>query len=231
MKMTCIIVDDEPDAHALLNLYCSQFGSISVKGNFYDALKAKHFLDENEVDLLFLDIHLPQINGLELLKLLSRQPKVIFTTAYSEHSLEAFEFNVIDYLLKPIRFDRFIKAVSKVSDSRVLKSLPAQINLGDSIDFSLRPSEVFYIEAFGNYIKVHFKSKMMLLHVTMKHAEDKLKPYQFIRTHKSYLVNPEVIVHFNESLCVLNGNIELPIGISYRQQVRELLLQKSKKTN
>ncbi len=223
MKLSCIIIDDEPDAHELLQLYCARIPWVDVKGHFYDALSAKLFLDKIEVDFLFLDIHLPQINGFEFLKLLPKQPKVIFVTAHSNHSLEAFDFHVIDYLLKPVRLDRFIKAISKVGPTEVNPpTLPDQVRLSEGEPF-INPKEVEYVEAFGNYIKVYFNTKMVLLHATLKQAESQLKPYQFIRIHKSYLVNEQAIIRLDDHACQLGDNRSLPIGISYRQQVKDLL--------
>lgn len=223
MKLSCIIIDDEPDAHNLLKLYCAQTPWIDVKGQFYDALSAKLFLDKNEVDFIFLDIHLPQINGFDFLKLLQKQPKVIFITAHSDYSLEAFDFHVIDYLLKPVRLDRFIKAISKVTpDTAKSPVLPDQVRLAEHEPL-LIPKEIDYIEAFGNYIKVYCGAKMVLQHATMKQAESQLKPYQFIRIHKSFLVNVLAITGADDHACHLGNQRTLPIGISYRQQVKDLL--------
>jgi DNA-binding LytR/AlgR family response regulator len=162
--LECIIVDDEPDARNLMESYCQKSGRLSIKGIFFDALAAMRFLEANKIDVLFLDIHLPEISGLAMLQSLSYQPKVIFTTAFSEHSLEAFNFHVVDYLLKPVRFERFLKAINKLNEPLVEMPLPLTIQFESAANASIQPDNVLYVEAFGNYLKVHTSNKVQLLH-------------------------------------------------------------------
>jgi len=150
------------------------------------------------------------------------QPKVIFTTAYSEYSMEAFNYNVVDYLLKPIRFERFLKAVSKL-DTRDHRHLPESISIGQAPNQVINPREIAYVEAYGNYLKVHSQTKVQVIHLTMTIITQRLEPYGFVRIHKSFLVNTNFVTKtFNNSCFLISGH-ELPIGISYRQQVLKVL--------
>ena len=124
----CVIIEDEPDAQALLKSFCEKSGNVQVKATFNDALLAKRYVEQNKADLLFVDIHLPGLDGLSMLSLLSYQPKVIFTTAYSDYSLKAFDFHVVDYLLKPIRFERFLKAISKLEEYLRMRYPPPSVS-------------------------------------------------------------------------------------------------------
>lgn len=215
----CVIVEDEPDAQTLLKSYCQKSGNLEVKATFFDALSAVRYVEQNVIDLLFLDIQLPGISGLSMLPLLSYQPKVIFTTAYGDYALEAFNFNVIDYLLKPIRFERFLKAIAKMDD-HPQRALPEKITFDQAANEAFAPAEVTHVEAFGNYLKVHGRAKTVILHLTMKDIAARLEPYGFIRVHKSYLVNPPFVQKATDTECLLTTDVSIPIGISYRQQVR-----------
>jgi DNA-binding LytR/AlgR family response regulator len=213
----CVIVEDEPDAQTLLKSYCQKSGNLEVKATFFDALSAVRYVEQNAVDLLFLDIQLPGISGLSMLPLLTYQPKVIFTTAYGDYALE--DFNVIDYLLKPIRFERFLKAIAKMDD-HTQRALPEKITFDQVANEAFAPAKVTHVEAFGNYLKVHDCSKAVILHLTMKDIAVRLEPYGFIRVHKSYLVNAPFVQKATDTECLLTTGVSIPIGISYRQQVR-----------
>jgi DNA-binding LytR/AlgR family response regulator len=220
--LQCVIVEDEQDAQDLLNTYCQKSGTIKVMAIFFEPLSALRYLETNHIDLIFLDINLPNFNGFSLLQLLPYQPKVIFTTAYSEYSMEAFNYNVVDYLLKPIRFERFLKAVSKL-DMRDHRHLPESISIGQAPNQVINPREIAYVEAYGNYLKVHSQTKVQVIHLTMTVITQRLEPYGFVRIHKSFLVNTNFVTKtFNNSCFLITGN-ELPIGISYRQQVLKVL--------
>jgi two-component system LytT family response regulator len=218
----CVIVEDEPDAQTLLNTYCRKSGNLDVKATFFDPLSALRFLHQHTIELIFLDINLPNINGFSLLQLLPYQPKVIFTTAYSEYSLEAFDFHTVDYLLKPIRFERFLKAVGKLVPTHPYH-LPDTILIGPTPGQNIKPAEVTHVEAFGNYLKVFSKGKVSVLHLTLKEITSNLEPYGFIRIHKSFLVNKAHVSSLTSSCCLLFGGEQLPVGISYRQQVLKAL--------
>lgn len=214
-----MIIEDEPDAQILLKSYCEKSGSVHVKAIFDDAFVAQRYLQQNQTALLFVDIHLPGLDGLSMLSLLTYQPKVIFTTAYSEYSLKAFDYHVVDYLLKPIRFERFLKAISKL-DELPSTVLPRTVTFNQASNEEFDPNRVKYIEAFGNYLKIHTMDKVVLLHVTMKEIALRLEPYGFVRLHKSYLVNPAFVHRVTDASCLLIGDVAVPIGISYRQQVK-----------
>lgn len=160
MKLRCLIIDDEPDAHKLLEHYCQSLDFLEIAGHFYDAVVAMAYLEKETVDFIFLDIHLPEITGMEFLGLLRQQPRVIFTTAHSEFSLQGYEYNTVDYLLKPIRFERFLKAVKKVKESLLPTdkvTLTEKIRLA-GLSQPIYPTEIRYAEAYGNYMKLYARN-------------------------------------------------------------------------
>ena len=222
MKLRCLIIDDEPDAHKLLERYCQKLDFLEIAGHFYDGVIAMAYLEKETVDFIFLDIHMPEITGMEVLGLLRQQPMVIFTTAYSEFALQGYEHNTVDYLLKPIRFERFLKAVNKIkeSQSQTDKAIPAEKIRLTGLSQPIHPTEIRYAEAYGNYMKLYTRNHIEVVHATMKHLEEVLGPYGFIRVHKSYLLNLAEVDHADQEYCYLRSGEELPLGISYRQQVR-----------
>ena len=223
MKLNCLIIDDEEEARELIKLYCEKTNFITIKAICSNAIEAINYLNENPIDFIFLDIEMPEINGLQFLNLLKTQPKVIFTTAYSEFALKGYEYNVIDYLLKPISFERFLKATNKLTfnTNNDTNNLPKTIKI-NHIHKPFEPNEIVYIEALGNYVKIYFKKNVQVVHYTLKSLIEILAPYQFIRCHKSFLVNVTSIVKISENKIKLNTNKELPIGISYSQKVKDV---------
>lgn len=222
-RSTCLIVDDEPDAHKLIEHYCKMVGNIDIVENYYDAISVIQFFEHRTVDFLFLDINLPEISGIELLKLLNQQPLVIFTTAYSEYALQGYEFNVVDYLLKPIRLEHFMRAVRKVSywqESQLMRL--AETVQFDGLASPIKPSDIIYAQAMGNYCKLITTKKTFIIHETMKTLEETLNNYGFIRCHKSYIINKIEIQSINTDFCLLSNSVQLPIGISYRQQIKKI---------
>lgn len=223
MKLTCLIIDDEPDAHSLLEYYCKKTGLIEVVGNYSDAFLALQHIERETVNFIFLDINMPEMSGFEMLNLIKKPIKVIFTTAHSEFSLESYEHNTIDYLLKPIKFERFVKAINKIKliggGDEYLSGKVEFKNLGKALD----PKEIIYAEAYGNYVKLYVRNIFFVVHETMKNIENILTPYGFIRCHKSYLFNKEKLHSCDKNNCLLINNINIPVGISYRQQVKSFL--------
>jgi two-component system LytT family response regulator len=192
-NITCIITDDEPFARKGLQGYIEKIDFLDLKGVCEDALQLSNLLQQQPVDLLFLDIQMPHITGIEFLKAFPRPPKVIFTTAFEQYALQGFELDVIDYLLKPISYERFLKATWKARDYFALKEEKA----GTAIPYMFAKSngklekinfdEILFIEGMENYAAIYLENKKLIIHTTIKGLLEKLPAGQFIQTHKSYI--------------------------------------------
>ncbi|MBN1997790.1 response regulator transcription factor [candidate division KSB1 bacterium] len=229
--MKCIVVDDEPLAHRVLEKYISSLSSLELLKTCHNALEALSFLHQNKVDLMFLDIKMPELNGLEFLKTLTFPPQIIITTAYSEYALQGYEFSVVDYLLKPFSFARFLKAVNKVIDKTEEKGTSGSLQettedyiflKEDKINHKVLYSEIRYIEGCGNYIKVYTNQKMLVVAETMTAIEKKLPSKLFTRVHKSYMVSIAKIKQIEGNLVKI-GDKGIPIGKFYKMRVNEVL--------
>ena len=229
MRLKCVIIDDEPLAIELIKQYVEKFPSLEVTQTFLNAIAGVEYLRSIETDLLFLDIQMPDITGLQLLRSLNKPPMVIFTTAYSQFALNAFELDVLDYLLKPVEFNRFEKAVCKAFNYYKFKNGIANV-ITESIyvrsEYQMVKVEldkVEYIESLDDYIKIHFtdKSTVMTL-MSLKKLQEKLTYNKFIRVHRSYLVNLSKIKTIVNRKIQLS-HIEIPVGETYAKQLNELL--------
>lgn len=227
MKLNCLIVDDEPPAHVVLERYIEKIERLTLLGHCYNALDALNFLHQHPIDLLFLDIDMPELSGLELLKALKNPPRVILTTAYAEFALEGYEYGVVDYLLKPIRFERFIKAVDRlIAPGAELPVVPSPTNPAPSYLLlninnarqKIDTADIVYIAAAGNYTQLHFLQQRPLLASETMGDLQKLLP-QFVRVHKSYLINVDYLSRLEGNRVYLQGGAEIPIGVSYKQSV------------
>jgi two-component system LytT family response regulator len=193
-NITCIITDDEPFARKGLQGYVEKIGFLDLKGVCEDALQLSDMLQKQPVDLLFLDIQMPHITGVEFIKALSNPPKVIFTTAFEQYALQGFELDVIDYLLKPISYDRFLKAAWKARDYFALRE--SKTDLATPYMFAksngklekINFDEILFIEAMENYAAIHLENRKIIIHTTFKALLEKLPSKQFLQTHKSYIV-------------------------------------------
>lgn len=224
MKLTCIIVDDEPPAIRLLEKYVERIPSLEKLAVFSDSLKALEFLNTNAVDVIFLDIQMPQLTGLQLSKIIGDNVKVIFTTAYPDFALEGFDLNATDYLLKPIAFERFYKAVSKLTDGN--KATPAQSTSTNEYIFiktdgknkfaKVFLDDVLYVEALQNYVSIHTANGTIITHSSLKNILDLLPANDFIQIHRSYAV---AIKHIDttDSFSVFIKEKELPLGSTYKE--------------
>jgi DNA-binding LytR/AlgR family response regulator len=216
----CIIVDDEPLARELLGSYIDQLPNFSCVAVCQSALQAFGVLHEQQVDLMFLDIQMPGITGLNFLKSIKKPPKVIFTTAYMEHAVEAFELEAIDYLLKPITLERFIKAVQKVSAK---KEEIAEVANGNNYIFlkvdkrlvKIDHPDIIYAESLGDYIKVYTAAQTYTTYLTMNKLEALLPANKFARIHRSSIINLERIQYVEGNFVRINNN-DLPIGLTYK---------------
>ncbi|NRB59436.1 MAG: response regulator transcription factor [Winogradskyella sp.] len=233
MKTKCLIVDDEPIAQQILEQHIEKVETLTLIGKCSNAIEAMNVLHQNEVDLMFLDIKMPSMTGLELLKSLQKPPKVILTTAFSEFGVESYEYGVTDYLLKPISLERFLKAVNKVlmlkGENEQLQKEATQEN--DFIFFKADKKihkyffkDILFIEGSGNYVKILSKGKRPLL-VLDKLSEllDKLPTKQFCRVHKSYIVNMQKITQVQGNRILFKDNI-VPISATYKQDFENHLM-------
>lgn len=229
MAYKCIIVDDEEPARILLNDYCEKIDGLEVIGIHKSPLDCLSVLEKEEIDILFLDINMPDISGIDFLKSLSKKPKVILTTAYREYAVEGFELEVTDYIVKPIEFHRFLKAVNKAKKELSKPTLtsskkePIQKNT-KSIQlksnkklFNINYSDIIYIQSHNEYVMYHTTSiGKLIVYGTMKFVEDSLPNNSFLRIHRSYIVNATAIKYLEGNQIVLHNDQKLPIGESYK---------------
>ena len=231
--MRCLVIDDEPKALEILSDYIEKAPGLEVTGTFREPLKALKFIQDNPVDLLFLDINMPDLSGIKLLNTLHDKPLVIFTTAYSKYALESYDYDAVDYLLKPIEFDRFLKAVNKAWQ-RFPKKEKSMISFNGDSDYvfiksgtdyyKLKTGEILYIRGTGNYLTFVTPNKEILSLLTMKKALDIL-PEKFIRVHKSYIINfDHVDLIDNDEVRIKDSRI--PIGDVYKDSLFRVLKRK-----
>ena len=223
----CIIVEDESLAQDVIKSHLQKTDRFKLVGTYRNALEAKQALDTEEVDLIFLDIQLPGMTGLNFLRSLSNPPLVVFTTAYPEYALESYEFNVIDYLLKPISFERFSKTIDKITDGKIFKPADKDIQpftqenifiKSNSKFFRVAFSDIIYVEGMKDYIKIHTTEHTIITHQKMSEMENILPSGKFIRIHKSY------IVAFAHVKSIFGNSVELektllPIGLNYKEKL------------
>lgn len=225
----CLIVDDEPAAHYVLINYIRQNPELELVHQCYNGIDAMNYLRENHVDLMFLDIDMPEITGLEMLKILPNKPKTILTTAYSEFALESYDYGVIDYLLKPIYFPRFLTSIERFF-SYYADRKPVASNLfitikADGALLELDVRKILFAQSYGNYVKIFTTGKTYLASMTTNELESGLPAGQFLRVHKSYIIAVDKIDE-NERDTVLIGTQSIPVGITYRRELMELLKNK-----
>lgn len=205
-------------------MFCSRLPNLKVVGTCKNAIEAIHFLAENQVDLIFLDIQMPDLSGIDLVKTLKVKPAIIFTTAYSDYAVEGFELDVTDYLVKPFSFERFIKAVNKVKSpsepETLVKEAEFMIVKADHKLYKVMFKEIKYIEGLREYVAYHLKDKKIVALASLKKLEEEL-PTNFIRIHKSFIINADLIESISGNEIEL-GTVKLPIGKSYKEEVMKL---------
>ena len=226
----CIIVEDETLAQNVIQSHLQKTNQFELVGVCNNALEAKEVLNKHEVDLIFLDIQLPGMTGLNFLRNLQNPPMVVLTTAYSEYALESYEFNVIDYLLKPISFERFSKTINKIVEGKLF-SQPAKENEQQPADhifiksnskfFKVNFSEIIYVEGMKDYLKIFTSDYKLVTHQTMSEMEKTLPSKQFIRVHKSYIIALAHIKSIYGNI-IETGKASIPIGINYKEKVMQL---------
>lgn len=225
MKYKVAIVDDEPRAHKIIEAYISRLPEIELAGTFLNAVTAFDFFNRNKIDVVFLDITMPELDGFTFLRMLKKPPIVIFTTAHSEFALESYDYDAVDYLKKPIPYERFVKAVNKAVSLIVSKEPTKQ--LLDHIDLridghmkAISFNEITYFQSLGNYIKIITTEKMLVTQMTTAEIEATLPRELFIRIHKSFIVNRSRIEKVSDDE-IIAGNIKLPIGKTFKKYVKD----------
>ena len=235
-KIKCLIVDDEPVAQRILEGYLQDLPEFELAAKCLNALSAREFLLKQKVDLMFLDLEMPKLKGFSFLKTLSHPPAVIITTAHREYALEAYELEVLDYLLKPITFERFLKALNRYksfyeSEKTGANNIPIDVPNSDaSAQFlyvkserktlKLKQKEIDYIEGMNNYIKIHIDGRTCVVYSSLQKILAYLGP-NFIRVHKSFIVNKDQVNAFSQDQVIV-GTRKLPIGLTFRSVVEKL---------
>lgn len=232
-KITCIIVEDELPAQELLKSYIAKAEWLNLAGVFNDALEAMDFLKKKEVDLIFLDIEIPGITGLDFLKILKNPPQIIVTTAYSHYAIEAFELDVRDYLMKPYSFDRFLRAVNRITPKPDIAQIHQfqQVMTEHSFAFfnvnktmvKVQFEDVLYVESMREYVYIHSQGSKIITKIGIGEIE-KLLGTGFLRIHRSYIANVRKITAYNAEEVMID-NISLPIGVNYKKIVESSLGQ------
>lgn len=231
-QYSCLVVDDEPPARDVLRRYIQQMPVLTLAGECSNALQAMSVLQQQHIDLLFLDIHMPQVSGIDLIKTLSASPKIILTTAYEQYAIQAFELEVSDYLLKPIAFDRFLKAVMRSLPAAPRPAVQAIAPANEQPPFlyfradrkmvKVLLEEICYVESFKDYVKIFTVREQVITKHSMVALESMLPAARFLRIHRSYIVAINKITAFTNEQVEITG-IVLPIGRLYRLQVMQAL--------
>jgi DNA-binding LytR/AlgR family response regulator len=231
IKLKCLVVEDERPAQWVLMHFIELTDFLELITCVSDAHEAKQIIESQKVDLLFLDINLPGISGIELLNTLEFQPPVIFTTAYASYAAVSFDYNVIDYLLKPISQEHFDRAVKRAIDKKRAenaKTTPENENFPSFIDIPIGIDAVqvdikaiTYLQSWGNYVKVFTNEKMILASISTQGLLDLLPSSRFIRVHKSFTINRDYVTSRNNKEIVVASNV-IPVGISYRQSINNI---------
>lgn len=232
MKRKCIIVDDEPAAHYVLSNYIAKNPELELVHDAYNAIDALHYLEQNPVDLMFLDIDMPEVTGIEMLAKLAHPPRTILTTAYSEFALESYDYGVLDYLLKPIFYPRFVKAVERYFQNTPTPagqpSGNGQITVKvDSEMVSIDTASILYTQSYGNYVKIFTTKKSFVATITTNDLEAHLPSALFMRAHKSHIIALDKIDETGRDHVVIKGSL-IPIGITYKRELAERLKTRSR---
>jgi len=230
-KIKCLIVEDEPIAAEVLEDYVSQIAHLDLVATCRDALYALDILKQKQIDLIFLDIHLPKLKGIDFVKTLKQKPHIIFTTAYHQYAIEGFEVEALDYLLKPIAFSRFLQAINRIpeliSDNRPLWSGPNRSNpKKDYLFFNINKKnvkilleEILYVESLKDYVRIQCISKPFVIKHALSEMEKTLPAERFIRVHRSYIVAIEQVTAYTKEHIEI-GAKEIPIGRSYKEVLK-----------
>lgn len=225
MTLNCLIIEDEPVARDILRQYIQDVPHLTLLKEFDEGISAASYLKEHSVDLIFLDINMPKLSGISLLKSLANPPKVILTTAYSEYALEGYELDVVDYLLKPFSFERFLKAVHKVEVKQELEiSFASDITIkANKKLYRISTEDILFVEGMGDYLTLKTSDQKLTFYRTLKSFYEELDPKKFLRVHKSFIVNLEKI-DFVEGNMIQIGDETIPIGQAYKDEFKQNFL-------
>ena len=234
MKFNCLIVDDEPIAQQILEKYISQIEALQLIGKCNNGFEALNVLHREKIDMLFLDIKMPSLTGLDLLKTLQNPPKVILTTAFSEFGVESYEYGITDYLLKPIPFERFLKAVNKILIPQYTPLVTTQTEekaeeptfiffKADKKIHKYYFTDILFIEGSGNYVKIHtLNEKPLVVLDKLTELQNKLPKKQFIRVHKSFIINVSHIQKIEGNMVAIRDK-SIPISSTFKQSIEEII--------
>lgn len=233
--MNCIIIEDQPPAQRILKKFIADVGTLTLKKVFPDAISAMEFLKNEKVDLMFLDIHLPKISGMEFLKTLPNPPHVILTTAFADYALEGYDLNVVDYLLKPFSFQRFLQAISKVPRTAQTEgrgkvalenTLKKEIYIKSGHEhIKIRISDIILIHSDADYTEIHTHKRKLLSNEPLRYWLQELEGHHFFRIHKSFILNTEKIERISGNLVYLANQNKIPIGRAYKEAFMKSLLK------
>lgn len=228
----CVVVDDEPIAREIIESFIEKTPNLKLLGSFQNAVEVLNFEQKHNVDLYFLDINMPEINGLSLAKIINKKAHIIFTTAYRDYAIDGFNLNVVDYLLKPIAFDRFLQAIEKLPKESQLVN--ATFNQEQKSDFLFIRSErkmikvsfndILYIESLSDYIKIYLHNEVIVTRETISNINDKLPQNLFIRIHRSYIISIDKIHSYTNEFIEVSKKA-LPISRSYKESVLQKLAE------
>ncbi len=223
--LRCLIVDDEPGAHYVLEAHIEKVQALQIVGHCYNAMETANFLHREKVDVVFLDINMPELSGLDLLKTLNNNhPRIILCSAYSEFALESYEYDVVDYILKPISFPRFLKAVNKILQQEapvaVQPEEPLLLKTG-STQTSVDPNDIYYVQSMGNYVKVYLENKCLIVNATTAEMEKLLPASCFVRIHKSYIIAADKVEEWGPRHVVILDE-SLPVGQTFKINLNKL---------
>jgi DNA-binding LytR/AlgR family response regulator len=225
--MKCVAIDDEPLALQLVKNYIEHSGQLELLATFTDTTKAREYIENNPVDLLFVDIQMPDETGLQFVNSLEVRPIVIFTTAFSQYAVEGFNLDAVDYLVKPFEYERFLKAVTKAKELHEYR-LNKEVNEGYLfVKYNYQWNKIFFkdielIEALDDYIKIYTGTKPMLIHMSMKIVMEKLPAQKFIRVHRSYIAPVNKISSWNKNAITVAGK-NIPVSYTYQKQLQDVL--------
>ncbi len=217
--LNCLIIDDEPIAREGIADYCKEISFLNIVGLCKNVLQANHYLQTHQIDLIFLDINMPIVSGIDWLKDLKNSPSIVMTTAYEEYALESFRYNVLDYLIKPISFERFLQAVNKVNNYHIGTTENKALFVKCEKQLKkLLINDILFIEAMQNYIKVVTITETIITHMPLKNFKDQLPKDNFIQTHKSYIVSKYKVDKIVENQIII-GAYEIPISVRLKKIV------------
>lgn len=240
--MKCLIVDDEPLAHRIIKNYCDNLSFLDIVKECHSAFEAINYLNENQVDLIFLDINMPKLKGLDFLRTLSNPPLIIITSAYQEYAMEGYELNILDYLLKPFSFERFLKAINKaVSQKKLLDTSEKTPNIkvtpvsllnnenqesifikGDKKTHQVQFDSILYLESIGSYVKIHLENETIISLDRLTNFENKLPKNIFLRIHRSYIIAIKKVNTIEGNRVKINKK-EIPVGSVYKHNLTKFI--------